>query len=484
MMTDTLKNMDVKELWNFSSEPWMMIDNQGVVVSCNEAACRLLNKIEDDIVGKLFTRLLEFGDQDVRAFKNYLNGQGLDHSLVDSRREYKVKFKPLAKASCVLAKIEKASYTGSDGEAVFKNVGIFKAIFDAVKEGLILLDRYGRIQCVNPSVEDLFNYSASLLHQLHIKSLTSDLTPSEENQLFKDTLGYSHIHEEGIVNEVSAIKKDGSTFPAELTVINIAIEGDDHFLVCLRDITDRKKSEKIVEKSIKDLKRSNQELDDFAYIASHDLKEPLRGISNNALFLEEDYAEVLGDDGVRRIDRMKFLCQRLEQLVDNLLYFSRLGRQDFSIQQVDCNYLIQEIKDMMEHQLEESNVEIKIPVLLPVITCDAFRVTEVFRNLIANAIKYNDKDIKVIEIGIDDDKSDDLMDVFYVKDNGIGISKEFYSDVFKIFKRLNVENENARGSGVGLTFVKKIIERHGGKIWVESEEGQGTTFFFSLKKLE
>lgn len=254
----------------------------------------------------------------------------------------------------------------------------------------------------------------------------------------------------------------------------------------IEDITRRKESEAAIQEYVEKLKRSNQELDDFAYIASHDLKEPIRGLTNNAMFILEDHIDKLEESGRKRLNRMVYLCKRMEQLVDDLLYFSRLGRQELAVQQANLNFIISDIALMMETTLLEKNVKIIIHKPLPPIICDVPRVTEVFRNLITNAVKYNKSEQKTVEIGVveNSNQSNSHTPVFYVKDNGIGIEERFYHDIFRIFKRLNEEDENAKGTGVGLTFVKKIIERHGGKIWLESKPDDGTTFYFTLKSEE
>jgi signal transduction histidine kinase len=231
------------------------------------------------------------------------------------------------------------------------------------------------------------------------------------------------------------------------------------------------------------LERSNQELDDFAYIASHDLKEPLRGLFNNATFLREDNQRILSPESNKRLNRIGFLTQRLEALIDDLLYFSRLGRQEMAIQQTDLNVVIRDIQSLMEASLEEQRATIIIPRPLPIVLCNKNRVTEVFRNLIVNALKYNANKNKTIEVGFVHElrtRRHVEKTVFYVKDNGIGIEPEFHDAIFKIFKRLNEEDDSKRGSGVGLTFVRKIVHRHGGRIWLESTPGEGTTFYFTL----
>ena len=252
-----------------------------------------------------------------------------------------------------------------------------------------------------------------------------------------------------------------------------------------REATERKRQDAELARHVAALERSNQELDDFAYIASHDLKEPLRGLSNNAKFLRDDYADKLDQDGVNRLLRLGYLSQRMEQLVNDLLYFSRLGRQDLAIQPTDLNAVIRDIEMMSETTLTERNVTIVIPRPLPPISCDTTRITEVFRNLMTNAAKYNDNEVKRIEIGrlakLETTHGTE-NDVFYVRDNGIGIAAEFHEDIFRIFKRLNAEDDDKKGTGVGLTFVRKIIERHGGRIWLNSVPGEGTTFYFTIGK--
>ncbi len=225
------------------------------------------------------------------------------------------------------------------------------------------------------------------------------------------------------------------------------------------------------------LMKSNSELDDFAHVAAHDLKEPLRAIHNHASFLLEDYEDKLDKDGVNKLNRLMSLSKRMEKLVSDLLYFSRLGKQQLALTETDLNTVLNDLIDSLYDNLEEKNAEIFVPDPLPVINCDATRVGELLRNLITNAIKYNENYEKLIEIGcIEKDGK-----VFYVKDNGIGIEIEHQEDIFKIFKRLHSEKKYGTGTGVGLTFVKKIVETHGGRIWVESDGKNGTTFFFTLE---
>lgn len=251
------------------------------------------------------------------------------------------------------------------------------------------------------------------------------------------------------------------------------------------DISERKEVEIKVKSYMKELEQTNQDLNDFAFIASHDLKEPIRGISNNATMFKEDYEEIIEGDGLRRIDRILFLCSKMEKLVRDLLHFAKLKHQEVIIQKVDLNVIIEDIKGTIESLLESSNARIVVPKVLPKVSCDKILISILLQNLITNGIKYNQSKAKKIEIGYKKEIINKYLKipqyVFYVKDNGIGISPEFHQDVFRIFKR--IDSDDTGGTGVGLTFVEKIIKRHDGKIWLESEEGNGTTFFFTLSQV-
>lgn len=237
----------------------------------------------------------------------------------------------------------------------------------------------------------------------------------------------------------------------------------------------------------KQLETSNTELDSFAYVASHDLKEPLRGINNYSTFLLEDYAESLESEAIERLQTLVQLTERMEILLDSLLHYSRVGRLDLRKEFVDLNSVLQHSLLFLESRIKESNAEITSTCSLPTIYADEIRVGEVFSNLISNSLKYNDKPHKRIEIGCYENETRDVAGapkierVYYVRDNGIGIDGRFHSDIFRIFKRLHGRKEYSGGVGAGLTIVKRIVERHGGRIWLESAPEEGTTFYFTLE---
>jgi chemotaxis family two-component system sensor kinase Cph1 len=239
-----------------------------------------------------------------------------------------------------------------------------------------------------------------------------------------------------------------------------------------------------------ELARSNDELDSFAYVASHDLKEPLRGIHNYSIFLLEDYAELLDEDGVSKLQTLVRLSQRMESLIDSLLLMSRVGRLDLELQPTDLNKLVAEVRELLQPRLEQTNTTVEVRHPLPTILADSTRLREVFNNLITNALKYNDKPEKLVIIGeapagkAGPRGASNPADyhVFYVQDNGIGIDPRHHESIFRIFKRLHAQDKFGGGTGAGLAIARKMIEKHDGELWVESVLGQGTTFFFSIPK--
>jgi light-regulated signal transduction histidine kinase (bacteriophytochrome) len=238
-----------------------------------------------------------------------------------------------------------------------------------------------------------------------------------------------------------------------------------------------------------DLTRSNEELDAFAYVASHDLKEPLRGIYKYAHQLLED-AAVADEQNRKKLEGLMRLTVRMDSLLDSLLYFSRVGRETLLTEVTDLNEVVAEAVEMVDARRTEGPTEIVIPRPLPNIRCDRVRCREIFVNLLSNALKYNDKPQKRVEVGFIAPSEDHRrpgfpegvsgLPIYYVKDNGIGIPVRHFEQVFKMFKRLHGRDEFGGGTGAGLTIVQKLVERHHGRVWLESTPGTGTTFYFTL----
>jgi light-regulated signal transduction histidine kinase (bacteriophytochrome) len=244
-------------------------------------------------------------------------------------------------------------------------------------------------------------------------------------------------------------------------------------------ITEKIKAQEDLRKLNKRLTESNKELEQFAYVASHDLQEPLRMVSSFLQLLEKKYNEQLDDSAHQYIHFAVDGSERMKTLINDLLKFSRVGTTVEENSEVDCNMLLKNVIKVYEQKINENEAKIRVREL-PVIKGNRTQLEQLFQNLIGNALKYRGKDAPCIEIGANEEGAGW---VFHVKDNGIGIEKKFYEKVFVIFQRLHGKNEYG-GTGIGLAICKKIVERHGGKIWIESEPGSGTTFYFSFPKPE
>ena len=223
------------------------------------------------------------------------------------------------------------------------------------------------------------------------------------------------------------------------------------------------------------LDRVNRELDDFTYIASHDLKEPLRGIAAYCQILLQDYHDKIDTDGQHRLRTLVELCNRLERLITDLLTYCRVGGTRPAETRIDLRTVAADVLDTLEPAIEQRNAAVHIVDPLPKVIGDATLIGTVFSNLVSNGLKFNDDPQPTVQIGCLPTEPPTL----YVRDNGIGIPEKHHKAIFAAFRRLH-GRQDYEGSGVGLTIAKKIVESHGGRIWVESQPGAGTTFYFTL----
>jgi signal transduction histidine kinase len=228
-------------------------------------------------------------------------------------------------------------------------------------------------------------------------------------------------------------------------------------------------------KALEDLARSNRDLEQFAYVASHDLQEPLRMVAAYTQLLAERYKGKLDADADKYIHYAVDGALRMQGLVRDLLAFSRVGRQGAEVGEVDCNGLMQKVLQNLRAAVEQSGASV-VYEDLPTVTADGSQLVQVLQNLIANAIKFRGVERPLVRIAAEKKGREWI---FSVSDNGIGIAPQHSDTVFVIFKRLHTQNEYA-GSGIGLAICKKIIEYHGGRIWFASEAGHGCTFYFTL----
>jgi len=223
---------------------------------------------------------------------------------------------------------------------------------------------------------------------------------------------------------------------------------------------------------LNELAHQNQELSDYAHMVSHDLKSPLRSIDTLTAWLAQDYKDVFDANGIKTLNLIRNNVEKMDTLISGILEYSTIGKNEIAVYDVDLNKLIDNLIQTL-HIPEHIHIK---KTDLPIIKGDKHRLQQLFQNLIGNAVKYNDKEEGIIEIGV---QNLNYYWQFYIKDNGKGIEEAYFDKIFQTFEKL--EN-NPESSGIGLSIVKKIVELYGGKIWLESQVDLGTTFYFTLKK--
>ncbi len=268
---------------------------------------------------------------------------------------------------------------------------------------------------------------------------------------------------------------NGEEFPATVLLTRIELAGTKLLQATMRDITVQKRAEEVQAKLLEQIQNVNNELKDFAYVVSHDLKAPLRGIKALTQWLSTDYGDKFDEEGTEQMALLVNRVDRMQNLIDGILQYSRVGRTEEKHVEIDLNKLLPSVIDMVS---PPENIEITVDENLPTIACERTRITQIFENLLSNAVKYMDKPEGRIRIGCDDEGD---FWKFSVADNGPGIEQQHFERIFRIFQTLQARDE-LESTGVGLTVTKKVVELYGGNIWLESEVGKGTTFFFTLPR--
>lgn len=277
--------------------------------------------------------------------------------------------------------------------------------------------------------------------------------------------------------EITGRRKSGEIFPAEASISQLALDdGTRVFTAVLRDVTERRQVEDTLAANARDLERSNAELEQFAYVASHDLQEPLRMVASYTQLLARRYQGRLDDDADEFIGYVVDGVNRMQALIGDLLAYSRAGNRGSEMAPVDLQTLFDRLVTILQPAIEESGAQVTSDSL-PVIEGDAGQLTQLLQNLVVNAMKFRGDKPARVHVGVDEI---DGERVFFVRDEGIGIDPKFRDRIFVIFQRLHSRSEYP-GTGIGLSICRKIVERHGGRMWVESEPGQGATFFFTLE---
>jgi PAS domain S-box-containing protein len=345
----------------------------------------------------------------------------------------------------------------------------YRGIFEGVQDAILVESLAGEILDVNERACEMFGFSRDEM----LTKTVDDLVPEGYLAIIPGNLVTPVIPENPM--ETINVRSNGEFFPVEITARLQEIGEEMVMLVVVRDITERKQVEKELEKSKLELEQSNTDLERFASIASHDMREPLRAISGFASLLLKRCSNQLDTIGEEYIDYILDGTKRLQELIDALLMYSRVGTKVKAFNPTDCEELLKGVTSSLTVAIEESSAVITHDPL-PNVIGDRVQLEQLFQNILSNAIKFRGSKRPEIHIGLARIHNEWQ---FSVKDNGIGIEAQYHDRIFDIFQRLHTQTEYP-GTGLGLAICKRIVERHGGRIWVESEPGSGSTFFFTI----
>jgi PAS domain S-box-containing protein len=359
-------------------------------------------------------------------------------------------------------------------EALRESEARFRRVVESNMIGILFWDLSGNITEANNAFLEMVGYTREdlLLGKVHWKKMT----PVEYNYL--DEKGIQELAATGICSpfEKEYIRKDGSRIPVLMG--GAVLEGYQDKGVCfVIDITERKRMEEALFKQAQELARSNAELEQFAYVASHDLQEPLRMVASYTQLLSRRYKGKLDEDADDFIDFAVDGANRMQRLIQDLLEYSRLGTRSREFEMVDCDRSFAEAIANLQIAIAESNATITHDPL-PSVRGDATQLGQLLQNLIGNGIKFRKDEPSQVHVSAQTSENEW---VFSVRDNGIGIAPAHQARIFVIFQRLHAR-ETYPGTGIGLAICKKIVDRHGGRIWVDSEWGQGSVFYFTIPR--
>lgn len=386
-----------------------------------------------------------------------------------------VKFQ-LNNETMLLSTVKDISERKKFESALIEREKYFRQITEESEDVTAVIDFDGKIRYVTPSIEKIIGFRQDEIQGRHIISIVPKMLVQSVKNGFNYTL---HKDIDSGATEFRMKHKDGSLVVLEVKWQNFghksAVNG---IVVNARSITDKKRSEEQIRKVIWNLERTNEELEQFAYVASHDLKEPLRMISNYIELLEMRYAEKFDSDGKEFLSYARGGAKRMYELIQGLLTFSRIGKREKDSLPVDLNKIVTDI--IKDHSLTvpADNFDASF---LPSITANTVEMNQLFGNIIGNAVKFRSKTAKPL-IRISARPADEMWE-FCVADNGIGLEEQYKDKVFVLFERLHSEEEYP-GTGIGLTICKKVVQSMGGRIWLESAPGKGTKIFFTLPKNE
>lgn len=476
------------------------IDQKGIVESVNPAAAQIFGYEPEEVIGQNIKMLMPEPDRSHhdQYLENYQKTGvkkiiGIGREVLGQKKNGET-FPFLLSISEVRLE-DKIIYTGiihditklKEAEnALRESENRINAIINTAVDGIITINERGIMEMINPSAAQIFGYSQE---ELLGKSINM-LMPEPDRSHHDEYMDRYHRTKEkriiGIGREVTGLKKDGTVFPFFLSVSEVILDNRRVYTGFVHDISEQKMNEERLRRYAADLERSNQELQDFAYVSSHDLQEPLRKIQAFGDRLKLKEGDKLSEQGKDYVERMLNAAVRMQNLINDLLAFSRVTSKAKPFEEVDLNKILKEVLSDLEISIERTKAEINF-TNLPVIEADPTQMRQLFQNLISNAIKFRKADQHpVINIyykhfqrkaHLTATPGDEFIEL-YIEDNGIGFNEKYLDKIFNIFQRL--EGQKYEGSGIGLAICRKIAIRHGGHITAKSEPGKGSTFIVKL----
>ncbi len=352
-----------------------------------------------------------------------------------------------------------------------------EAILNNAPSAVIVFDKDRSTLRWNEKASEIFGYTVEEATGKPLHELVLPANDHPDNEAVTGFLKGNSEIPSAKQHEIIATRRDGSNFPAELIVSKVKTRQQELYITFINDISDRKAAEKnLIEANI-NLENSNKELEAFTYSVSHDLRAPLRAISGYSQLLIQRHPELLSTEANGFIQSISNNTRRMGQLIDDLLALSRYSRAELQRSSVDVSALTLQVIEDLGSASDISRFKFSVHPM-PEASADANLLLQVMTNLLSNAIKYSSlKEQPEVEVG---GLKNEGETVYYVKDNGSGFDMQFYNKLFGVFQRLH-DSREYEGTGVGLAIVKRIITKHGGRIWAESVQGEGTTFYFTLK---
>jgi len=359
-------------------------------------------------------------------------------------------------------------------EALKESEAKYRTLYESSKDGIVFTNMKSQILDVNQAFVDMLGYSKQEIKRLTYQQLTPANWHGMEESIVKTQIlarGYSDEYEK------EYFRKDGTSFPVS---VRVWLKADEEGKPCgmwgiVRDTTDRKRADARLRAIASDVKRSNEDLERFAYVVSHDLKAPLRAMSSLATWIAEDYRDVLDDEGRENLDLLVSRARRMSDMIDGILHYSRAGRSSVGRESIDTDQMVREVTDFLA---PADSISVRIDGTLPEVNYERTQLKQVFQNLIGNGIKHLGKPEGAVVISCSD--AEPFWE-FRVQDDGPGIAEEHFDRIFELFQTLKPRDE-LEATGVGLAVAKRIVERHGGSIRVESTIGEGSRFVFTVPK--